>query len=90
VTVLPVEIDEFVLARIAEEEASWRVFGLRDEGFAEAVEKGLRRCKDKRRVAKAYAKKRNRPLRAELETYALAYYDHPEYDPDWRPSFLVR
>jgi len=84
------ELVEFVLDRIEEEEDAWRVLAETDQGFALAMEKGLQRCGDKRRALKAYEKKPGRRLREQLQQYALAYYDHPEYNDDWRPSTVPR
>jgi len=83
-------LEDFVLARVDDEEEGWRAFGLKDEEFATAVEKGLRSCAEKRRAVKAFKKKPSRHLRAQLEIYALAYYDHPDYDDEWRPRNVPR
>jgi len=85
-----VELTDFVLARIEEEEASWRALGQRDDGLVLSMEKGLQRCRDKRRVVNEYRKKQGRRLYEELQHFALVYYDHPEYDDDWRPASVPR
>ncbi|MCW2856734.1 MAG: hypothetical protein JWR52_2349 [Marmoricola sp.] len=77
------DLPDFVLARIEEQEESWRVLGQKDEALELAMDKGLQRCAEKRRAVKAYVKKPNRPLREQLQHYALVYYDHPEYDQEW-------
>jgi hypothetical protein len=59
----PMELVEFVLARIEEEEASWRALAATDDGFTQAMQKGLQRCGDKRRAVRAYQKKPGRRLR---------------------------
>ena len=83
-------LEDFVLARVDEEEAGWRAFGLKDGDSDLAVEKGMRGCAEKRRAVKAFKKKPSRHLRAQLEIYALAYYHHPDYDDDWRPRNVPR
>jgi len=84
------ELEDFVLARADDEEANWRAFALKDEDSALVVERGLRSCAEKRRAVKAFKKKPSRHLRAQLEQYALVYYDHVDYDAEWRPRTVRR
>jgi hypothetical protein len=81
-----VDLTEFVLARIDEEEAAWRHLGAQDPGLWLSMEKGLQRCALKRRTVEALETKPSKRLQVEVKSYALVYYDHPNYDPSWRPK----
>jgi hypothetical protein len=84
-------LTEFLLARIAEDEASatnWLRFEVRDgiPGNYAIPDRVLAECEAKRRIVGLIDPDRNRwSVRNILGTLALPYADHPDYDEGWRP-----
>jgi hypothetical protein len=90
-------LTEFLLARIAEDEADPDCGGVGEYGSCDRwSERRLAECEAKRAIVAhlkqaAYRNRNNasdRPFRSAvhiLKTLALPYASHPSYDPAWRP-----
>jgi hypothetical protein len=87
-------LTEFLLARIAEDEADWSVVASRDvvqmlHGKPLAP-RMLAECEAKRRIVEHLGwivdnEGRNIVERNVLRLLALPYADHPDYREEWRP-----
>jgi crotonobetainyl-CoA:carnitine CoA-transferase CaiB-like acyl-CoA transferase len=85
-----VELADFVLARIAEEEAEW-VALVEAAGPAEdAARARLANCRARGKRVKQLRQRSSRASAAadtsELQMLALPYYDHPDYKLEWLPA----
>jgi len=83
------DLVDFALARIAEEQAGWD--SLVDGGgpAQAAASARLAECQARRENVKGLARRSLRSRAAdtrELQLLALPYYDHPDYQPSWRPA----
>jgi putative nucleotidyltransferase with HDIG domain len=83
----------FVLARIAEEEAEW-VTRVETGGPGEPTARArLANCRARRENVRHLGRRSSLTRAAdarELETLALPYYDHPDYEPRWlQPSTVL-
>ena len=88
-------LTEFLLARIAEDEAAAlsRLRGHRELPETERESRVFAECKAKRRIVEmGEAIEQQSPDRgrrdvagATLQLLALPYVDHPDYDEEWRP-----
>ncbi|MFL6106314.1 MAG: DUF6221 family protein [Marmoricola sp.] len=82
------DLTDFVLERIAEEESAWLDLGGRHRDFEQSARAGLARCVGKRTVVARYLDMCTHALLSQLQALAPPYYDHPEYQRDWQPRDL--
>ena len=87
------ELADFVLARIAEEEHDWIAWVDAGGPSVAAARARLTDCRARRDRLQQFG--RQSELRsdaamaeAELQRLALPYYDHPNYEPGWRPPWM--
>lgn len=88
-----VGLADFVLARIAEEEADWITWVDTGGPSAAAASARLTECRARRdRVQQLGRQAELAPdasaAAAELQLLALPYYDHPSYQAGWWPPWM--
>jgi Family of unknown function (DUF6221) len=79
-------LTEFLLARIAEDEAA--VAHIRkDPGYWYALpwDRLLAECEAKRRIVREWGQFETYNGEGLMQVLALPYADHPDYLPDWKP-----
>jgi len=84
-----VDLADFVLARLAEEEHDWLRLANSGGPADPAVQARLTNCRARRTRVTHLGMQRSAAAAAadtiELQLLALPYYDHPDYKPQWRP-----
>lgn len=92
-------LTDFLLARVAEDEAMWRAMPFGPSfGHAELWQRMLTKCEAERRIVEAaalvesfaghasdYTHGSLGAYRLALREMAAVYADHPDYRDDWRP-----
>ena len=83
--------DEFLLARISEEEKVWMTVAIAPRQLGKThARKHLRECDAKRRIVERIQQRRQRAnvtttMLEILLDLAAVYSDHPDYREEWRP-----
>ena len=87
-----VELADFVLARIAEEESDWIAWVAASGPAAPAARARLTDCRARRDRVQQLGRQSEpgsyATAEAELQWLALPYYDHPSYVPGWWPPWM--
>lgn len=84
-----VELAEFVLARLREEEAGWLEQISSDAAATAVGHRRLDACRAEIRKVERHRAVAPEPSSwavRELQGLALPYYDHPDFQPDWHPQ----